>query len=73
MSGSQKLIPNTNVTVNARGALASSMREMYSASAGTDSHHHPTGANDAYSARPAIAAMSESPHTCANEARCKIS
>ena len=43
MSGSQKLMPNTNVTVNARGALASSMREMYSASAGTDSHHHPTG------------------------------
>ena len=73
MSGIQKLMPNTKVTVSARGALASSMREMYSARAGTDSHHQPTGGNDAYSARPAIAAMIESPHTCANDARRKMS
>ena len=73
MRGTHKLIPKTNVTVRARGARASSMRDRYSARAGTDSHPQPTGGNDAYSARPAIAAMMESPHTCANDARWKMS
>jgi len=55
------------------GALASSMRDMYSARAGTESHHQPSGGNDAYNASPATAAMIESPQTCANETRRKIS
>ena len=67
------LIPNATVTVSARGARASSMREMNRASAGIVIHHNPIGGKAEYKARPAEAPINASPHTCANDTRCKIS
>ena len=67
------LIPKATVTAAALGARAWSTREKYSASAGIESHHQPTGGKDTYSATPVTAATSASAHAWARDARCKIS
>ena len=62
MSGSHMLMPKESVTPSALGARASSMREMNSASAGIDIHHHPSGGKDEYRASPATAPIMASAH-----------
>ncbi len=73
MRGSHMLMPKHIVTVSARGARASSMREMNRASAGIVIHHQPSGGKAEYRARPAEAPINASPHTCARDTRCKTS